>query len=383
MGRSANFHHLTSCFFSSTSFAVALAKLPKLIVRAHRLLVLIVGVCCLQACGPSEKERMTIAELTKDMRTHCIGRHLVDIPKDFELLDIAGVTTIFSPKGVDFQEAPKMQVEVAKSEVSPELFKAAVQKTYEELKAELTRYESRLPYLKFTQKINDTETLFRTYKGTGSSEDSSASQIHLLLNNHHVVVRAESHENKYSATEKWLTEFAHSIQPLTSSNSTQKGFCVGPLVVGGQYESEMVDFAFRSKQHPDIFIAFEIDTYGSAAETTLLQRANDPKNLLKIFDVDYSTLRKGELKVAGIKAQEVLVGFKEKDENGKDKKEHKLLLETMRDKPSATEPKMKVRLVTGQQDPQGERHTSSLSDAEVVAVWDAIIKSIRLRPGAV
>jgi Tle cognate immunity protein 4 C-terminal domain/Tle cognate immunity protein 4 N-terminal domain len=326
---------------------------------------------------------MTIAELTKDMRTHCVGRHLVDIPKDFELLDIAGVTTIFSPKGVDFQEAPKMQVEVYEANSSPEQFKTAVDKRISALKSEKHRAKKEQSLFVFSQKISDLKVMIRRQEADAPEGGYFFSEIHLLVDKLHTVATAESFENKYSATEKWLIDFAHLISELKGSDSSQKGFCVGPLVVGGQYESEMVDFAFRSKQHPDIFIAIEIDTYGSAAETTLLQRANDPKNLLKIFDVDYSTLRKGELKVAGIKAQEVLVGFKEKDEDGKDKKEHKLLLETMRDKPSATEPKMKVRLVTGQQDPQGERHTSSLSDAEVVAVWDAIIKSIRLRPGAV
>jgi Tle cognate immunity protein 4 C-terminal domain len=163
----------------------------------------------------------------------------------------------------------------------------------------------------------------------------------------------------------------------------QPGYCVGPLVISGKYEREVVDFAFRSKQYPDMSIKLDMDTYGNPGPSTLLQRASDPKSLLKQLDVSYSTLRKGELKVGSMKAQEMLVSFKDKDEDGKPKLEHKLILETVRDKGFSTEPRMTIRLVTGQQDHEGIHHTSSLSDAEVVAVWDAIIKSIRLRPGAV
>jgi Tle cognate immunity protein 4 C-terminal domain/Tle cognate immunity protein 4 N-terminal domain len=337
----------------------------------------------LQACGQSEKERMTIIELTKEMQTHCIGRYLIDLPKSFEPMKISGVNTLFSPAGVDFQEAPKMTLEVFKKDVSPEQFKVGVDQRITKLKMERHAYKKEEPLFAFAQKNSDYETLIRRQEADAPDGGYYFSEIHLQLAQIYAVTQAKSYENKFAVAEKWLTEFAHSISPLTSATSTQKGFCVGPLVVNGNYGREVVDFAFRSKKYPDIFITIAMDTFGNNAETTLLQRANDPKNLLKKFDVSYSTLRKGELKVGTMKAQEVLVSFKDTDEDGKPTKEHKLMLETSREKPSAAEPKISLRISTGQQDPQGERHTSSLSDQEAMGIWDAIIKSIRLRPGAV
>jgi hypothetical protein len=130
---------------------------------------------------------MTIAELTKDMQTHCVGRFLINLPKGFEPRKLHGPTTLFSPFGVDFQSAPKMQVEVYESNSSPEKFKQAIETTHHNLKNQLTAYEPKLPYLKFAQKITDVETLFRTYRGTGATEKSSTSQLHLLLNSHHIL----------------------------------------------------------------------------------------------------------------------------------------------------------------------------------------------------
>ena len=163
-------------------------------------------------------------------------------------------------------------------------------------------------------------------------------------------------------------------------SSTAKGFCIGPIAVQGNYDLEQTDFAFRSKKRPDVIIVIDIDTYSSSSEEsdTLLQRVSGERSLLSIFDVRHKVLRKGNLTIAGMKAQEWLATF----ENG-DHKDQQFALESYRPKPSPDHPELHMEMTTGQQDLDGVRHTSSLSDKEAMAVWDTMVKSIRLRPGAV
>ena len=43
-------------------------------------------VTLLAACGPSKKEQQIIDSLTTDMEMHCVGRHLIELPKSFRAL---------------------------------------------------------------------------------------------------------------------------------------------------------------------------------------------------------------------------------------------------------------------------------------------------------
>jgi hypothetical protein len=338
----------------------------------------------LVACEPNEKERMKITELTTDMRTMCIGRHLVDVPKGFTPMAIPWASNTFMPTGVNPQQAADMSAEVVATASTPEKFKNEIEKILATNRQERL-YQHKFPLLDYTEKLSENEVLIRLW-GTESSKERGTrnTEIHKLSAGIHFVTKAKSYENDFANREKNLIEFTRNTSAYDATKSNQKGYCLGPLLIDGNYSSENISsFAFRSIQYPDILLTFDMSTYSRDSEKTLLQRANDPQNLLSVFDVSYSTLRKGALQVAGMKAEEVLVKFSGKDREDKPHLEHKLMMETYRPTPSVTQPTIEARLTTGQQGLDGVLHTSSLTDAEVTATWDAVLKSIRLRPGAV
>ena len=352
--------------------------------RLFKQLLLVPLSCCLAACGPNEKERMKISELTADMTTFCIGRHLVDVPKSFKPMNIAWPSNTFMPAGIDPQEAAQMSAEVVDAVSSKEKFKLQVEKVLAENRLERVGMNT-FPLLDHTEKISENEVLIRLWddglkKGGGYRE----TEIHKLSSGIYFFTRAKSYENDFPTKEKSLREFTSNISAYDVTKPAQPGLCLGPLLIGGSYGSEIINsFAFRSTDFPDILLSFDMSTHSRDSETTLLQRANDPKNLLRIFDVSYSTVRKGKLQVAGMNAEELLIKFSSKDREGNAHLEHKLMMETYRPTPSPSKPTIEARLITGQQGLDGTRHTSSLTDAEVTALWDAVMKSIRLRPGAV
>ena len=352
--------------------------------RLFQKLPLVSFICCLVACGPNEKERMKISEITTNMTTFCIGRHLVDVPKSFKPMNIAWPSNTFMPAGIDPQEAAQMSVEVVDTASSKEKFKSQVEKFLAENRLERVGMTT-FPLLDHTERLSEDEVLIRLWNPNLEKEDGSRTlEIHKLISGIYFYTRAKSYKNNVQEKEKSLKEFTRNISTYDPTKPAQAGFCLGPLLIGGSYGSENINsFAFRSTAFPDMLLTFDMSTHSRDSETTLLQRANDPKNLLRIFDVSYSTLRKGKLPVAGMNAEELLIKFSGKDREGNAHLEHKLMMETYRPTPSPSQPTIEARLITGQQGLDGTRHTSSLTDAEVTALWDAVMKSIRLRPGAV
>lgn len=352
--------------------------------------------------GPSKKERMTIAELTTDMQTVCIGRYLVDVPKFFERSPkVLAPFNRFMPPDMDFQEAPQMRLALdTRQKQSLEQFQRDM-RTMIESKRVLTNLspgDSGYPeYDKvvYSEQLTDTAFLFRsvnTDRSPTSSREDLGVEIRFWLDDLAVTASAVAYEvGDQAMTAEHLKKFVRSIKLYDPKKPDQPGFCVGPLLIQGRYSREEYESAsFRSKKYPDMLIVFDLFTGGSGRSSSLLQRANSPKNLLNVFDIGYSTLRKGKLQVAGMDAQELGVRFSGPDREGNKRIEHKFKLEVdPPTDPNTQQSAIELNLETGLQearkdDPAEESKelSSSLTDDEVVGLWDAIVKSIRPRPGA-
>ena len=95
-----------------------------------------------------------------------------------------------------------------------------------------------------------------------------------------------------------------------------------------------------------------------------------------------TVLRKAELKVAGMRAQEWL-GWAMLEEGKNRHKEPTFNLETMRTVPSLEQPLMHLDMLTGQADVSGDLNTKPPSGCEAITMWNTIVKSIRLLLGAI
>ena len=323
----------------------------------------------------SAKEKATVNELTTNMQAQCIGRHVIDVPQGFELM--IGRDHSFMLKGVSIEEAEAFEVSVKATQTTHERFRKAVDVRRHELAAG-ENILTKDSMLKEVVNIGDDEVMLRAYS-SDLSRTSFISELHFLVEDAYVVVWEKSFDNKYREAEQRILDFSKNIARIRSADSVQKGFCIGPVVLSGEYSFEQAGFTFRNKARPDVVISVDIHTYAEGGPPTLLQRINGPQSLLRIFSYSPKVLRQGKTSAGGMEAEEWLAVFEEEG----NRQEHKFMLETMRSKPSATQPLLTLQMTTGQQGSDGEWPTASLSDKEAMAVWDAIVKSIRVRPGAV
>ena len=333
-------------------------------ILIYVLLVLTAG------CTDKTKENSTVSTTKEEMQVHCFGRHLVDFPSGYEL--VVGTSAIFSPLG-ETENLSTMDVTILAAGITQAEFIATVQQRRAEVVAAA---HTRTNILKDVKTLGDNAILLRILE----IDDAYTSELHLLRGNSYIKIQTDSFNNKYLEAEKRLAEFANNIELAKTPTDPQPGFCLGPVVVKGRYEREYADFALRNRLRPDVLVAISVDTYAPDESTTLLQRGEGPDSLLTAFKVSNTVLRKGETKVAGMRAQEWLGWFPPSREDGG--KEYKLVLETMRPTPAPLQPHIHIEIDTGMPDLAGIYHKTTFTDRDAVAFWDAMAKTIRLRPGA-
>lgn len=374
----------------------------KPLLQNRRYLLLALGSVALLASlinwGPSKKERMTIAELTADMKTVCIGRYLLDVPKVFEHDNKAERHgNQFLPADMDFQEAPRMMLAFdARQKQSLEQFQLDMRAMTDSKRVSPTLQPGdtgypEYPVVEFSERLSESAYLFRNAMAGSHSELPSRNiEIRFWLDGLAVAASAVAYEvGDQAITAEHLKKFVQSIKLYEPTQPNQPGFCAGPLLIQGRHSGEEFYGHFWSKKLPDLIMNIGFITHGSGRGSTLLERANSPQNLLNVFDIGYNTLRKGKLQVAGMAGQELGVRFSGPDRDGNKRVEHKFMLEVdPPNTPGTQQSQIDLSLVLGAQDlkdgspTEGKEFSSSLTDEEVLGLWDAIVKSIRPRPGA-
>ena len=161
---------------------------------------------------------------------------------------------------------------------------------------------------------------------------------------------------------------------------TEPGFCLdGGYIAGSQFQSEGFRLGVSFPEHPGAYFAFRSST--GAEKDRLLERIDGFLMGAAKLVAGIETLRKGRHHVGPIEAEEYLVAGSDKSQ-----RVYSLAWESQGKDGSIGEPNITVSLgVLGRNnkadgsppDPAFE------SDQQALDLWDAIIDSIRLRPGAV
>jgi hypothetical protein len=314
---------------------------------------------------------MAVSTIKKETQTFCVGRHLIDLPMGFE--PVVQVTALFKQPGLTKNGAP-MSVAIRAAGITRPLFSAMVTKR----KAEIVAFgDDTTDILKEAKALGEDATMFRILR----IKEAYTSELHVLKGDTYLTIEANSYHARFLEAEEHLNAFVADIVIAASPSIPQRGFCLGPVVAKGLYDKESANFSFRNKERPDIVISIGVNTYVRDESETLLQRVSGPDSLLKKFDARNKVLREGELKVAGMRAQEWLSWVKLGEH--RDKKQFGFALETMRPAPGPDYPLIHIELDTGESDLNGVRHVNSLTDEEAIALWDSIVKSIRLRQPAI
>ncbi len=129
----------------------------------------------------------------------------------------------------------------------------------------------------------------------------------------------------------------------------------------------------RLKDHPDFLIAFDTMA-GLKPDKSLLGRDDEVK---QEFEAHVHTLKRGARSIAGIPGEELIERFNE--QNGTTG--HSCEWESFSKQNDVLRPELSLEFTTGHSlRPGGKPVESSLSDGAVLALWDKISSSIRVRP---
>ncbi|WP_244858793.1 T6SS immunity protein Tli4 family protein [Pseudomonas sp. B2021] len=232
-------------------------------------------------------------------------------------------------------------------------------------------------------------------------------ELHLLVDDVYVMLRADSFKGNTAPVEDRLLKLSKEIFKVTPETAGA-GFALGPVVIRSHHDHEIASFYFRP---PASDVSLNVYYNALSPDDGERLHARTQKDGKIFLAGDYEQLRIGKITLAGMQAEESLIGFSDDT--------HRQILfvsENYRDNPSLSRPAMSIRLSAGGKkrtaiDPDKPRDlvrwtlpqfankgyelplwqrpaspepvNPSLTDYEAMAVWDAILKSVRIRYGSV
>ena len=191
------------------------------------------------------------------------------------------------------------------------------------------------------------------------------------------VEKKEDYERKFKAK---LIELLLRLKALPHNVLPQEaGFCmVGAYIAGpNQVEGEIADFGIDLKDHDDV--TFNVRTTVIDAprlHPMLVDREGSIVKQMGTMMSGVKTLRKRKFQINGQEAQEWSISTRDKEGVS-----YQFLIEVRGVPKSASQPEMHIEMNVGGYGPGGW-HAASLSEGQAMALWDALLDSIKLRPGA-
>jgi len=371
-----------------------------------------------------------VSEFTTHMTTHGLGRYLIDLPPTWRFG--SGDVTLYYGLGTDFKT---VDVEVIDQGVTPAQFHAAVAWRAQRIQ-DVTNHETHRSMLvgswPVDVRIDDGKggkgregillRFFRSTLGGGSQ----AHELHMLLGNTYVQLTAKSYEGVPGAgpvetrdqVEARLRTLARQIFLIRDPARERPGFILGPIIIDGPQDHERATINFYDPNRLDVTLEVESMAVTPDESPRLLNRIDRD---FAASDTPVHVLRRGKHDFAGMAGEEVLFTMEEQANQSKTTiHSFTFVGESYRPDPGLPRPSFALRLSAGGDiywDSDKERLArqaapdylmnesrlpsfaahdpspsgildpppvdASLTDNEATAVWDAILPTIRPRPGAV
>ncbi|WP_339483564.1 T6SS immunity protein Tli4 family protein [Pseudomonas sp. RL_5y_Pfl2_73] len=349
---------------------------------------------------PSEQEKRNVSEMTSNMRTWALGRGLIDLPANWSG---GGDVKLYYGLGADHSS---VEVRVLGEGVTQERFDAALNERAHRIAA-VKNDEQQDASMLVSARRETPQKIWLQYFESTEVPDTFVHEFHLLVGDAYVMLRASSYDGDTAPVEARLLKLSKGIFKVSPENAGA-GFALGPIVIRSHHDQEIASFDF-SPPESDVSLNIYINALSPDDDERLQVRTK--KDTQIFLAGDYENLRAGKITLADMQAEESLIGFSDDT--------HRQILfvsENYRDNPSLSRPAMSIRLSAGgmsagpidpdepedlvrwtlpqfankgydlplwQQPASPEPVNPSLTDYEAMAVWDAILKSVRIRHGSV
>lgn len=318
-----------------------------------------------------EEKKMNEWVLAMPMKTVCLGRFLIDIPADspvsFGQAFRAGwrISAIASETAERYSvrlETRETELRVAKNEKGWDSLESVMKVDTKDVQAKIFIHQRKWNYGIENGKRVD-------YENVAIEAIAHAGQTSYVISADLIDV--------IDANE--LAQLIKQIRPRTNDEvPSEPGFCFDGGIIRDPFHASLGESTVLFvglKNHPDVAIA--LDTHaGIEIGETLFQR--DAKNdIRQQYASHFHVLRRGKRALNGIPGEEILDRVNEP--NGSTL--HGFMWESLSKKDDVLLPHLSLELDTGKGRP-GKPVNSSLSDAAVLALWDRISSSLRVRPVA-
>lgn len=294
-----------------------------------------------------------------EMKTLCVGRFLLDVP----------AATSIQPGYV----YARKKVETTTG-VSADAFRQRVAARIAALKA--ARHRAGESMSVSETRIDDDAVLVTSWLSE-SSRAGHRQELYVLDPTHNVqyLVSGETEAAKLPAA----IENYRALRPRISYRDpntipTTAGFCVDSgFIAGNRINSEEMTIGLRPRAHPGARMTLMSYVTGNP-DKPLLQRASDLPPEYAAAAARMRNLRRGERNVGPIQGQEILA-HAEADGG----KMYAFLWESQGRAESLQFPFLSLQLLTEEKaDAPAFR-----DDAQALGLWDQVLGSLRLRPGAI
>ncbi|WP_233882415.1 T6SS immunity protein Tli4 family protein [Paraburkholderia flagellata] len=325
-----------------------------------------------------------MTELTANLKTRCVGRYLVDMPEDATEYGYARIG------GVDI-EAKAMTEDAWRQEVAQR-----------EAALKATKSRDAYPFLYAAGKARGEDTYYFIHRGTiyeapnrryieGYKWDRGYRFLLKVKTYDYTnpdrssdpIVKQFDVKNEVPAKTSLVFDLLEKLQGRRNEEiPTAPGTCfAGGFLPGKATDGQYVRGGFTLTSNPDVSFVISLDT-ASQGGMTLLQHAGDSQTLDALKAMDAKVIRKGSVELSGLKAEEWLFeGLKPGDGRGET---FTLSVNDTTSGPSS--PYLSLEMDTGGQlEIQGKfvkLDKGSLTTGEAIALWDAVSRKVRVRPGA-
>ncbi|CAN5861877.1 T6SS immunity protein Tli4 family protein [soil metagenome] len=333
------------------------------------------------------QEKQTMNDLTQTMQTHCIGRFLIDLPKE---ASIETMQTLGHSREVVIDMAGSMTLEA---------FHVRMAKIEADYK--IKKHHEGWPYFYGSSSPSSDIILFeRLESDTDKREYSRMIEGYKWSNNKvlQMMTKATDASDPKYQTEAIAKNFGNDAPQKKALITdllerargrdindipTEPGLCFDGGFVALKAGKEDEFYAtFNFKKMPDV--DFRLSIYsGLNGDTTLLERGADLNQM--VSNNNGKVLHKGPVSIVGAEqVEEWLMAGDMEQGGGKFMKGHYFKLEGNSKGGSPQRPNFELVMENGGTVDEGipKPTKASLSEAEALALWDAVSKTLRLRPGA-
>ncbi|CAB3720091.1 hypothetical protein LMG3441_03740 [Achromobacter kerstersii] len=370
--------------------------------RLIPLLCLLLGLAAGAMALFHFKEKPAMTAITLPMQTWSVGRLLIELPVNWGPPS-SSRAILYYGLGADHK---RVEVDLLGQDITQAQFDEALAERAQRIRAEVSSATGKSMLLG-AQELSPGTWLLQFHKSRVGTW-SQTYELHLLVKGTHVLLAANSYEGSNPQVESRLAELAPQVVAVGQAETAGPGVSLGPVIIRGTHDHEMGIVSFMARgSNVKLQITFSAVTPDQSPRVI----ARMVRNFKTFRAENHDLLRKGPTTLAGNPAEEYLLGYEAEDH-----RELLFVAENYRDNGSLANPSINFRLTAGgalrkhvdpdmtpdkmlnwylpnfvdrRDPPLWQRKAPPpqvdpvLSNAEIVAIWDHAMRSVRPRYGAV